>query len=425
MQKNVLYDLQLSMVDDYVDGKFLFTVDSNVNVATFTLNGLAKLHPDWNFYVLVPFMSKIVPQEGKSSIRDYFPDELEKNIYSLEYEYYGYPFLDRMHFDIKSLDRTLEINGDIGINMDLLLLNDPTKVLAYKTYFYNRQKKFIPIISRNHWVSGRADRKVPEEIDFFMRQLEGCLYGTYSTFNSQFAKSLFLDNAKEFLNAKKIKEMSSKCFGFETVDLAKMLKHKEVRTSELVKEKYDKFTILWAHRLSYYTNYEKVFDLLNELYQKRQDFQTIVPDPGNKFTQEELHKRWPHIKILDKTNWTHEKYLDECWKSSAVIGWHSYPATWGGLSAVEPMCCGAIPILYNDYAYKEMFYRKPTSIVNKIFFKTGEGMLKNIEYLIDNALDREILSELTVKFVTEELSMNKYILMLDRIIINALNIHET
>jgi len=403
------------MVDNYNDGKFLFTVDSNVNVATFTLNGLAELHPDWDFYVLVPGLHKIVYQKDKINIRDYFPDKLEKNIHLKEYRYYGFPFLDRMQFDIPSLDI---INLP---KIDLMLLNDPTKVLSYKTYLYNRQKTFVPIISRNHWVSGKSDRKVPEEVDFFLRQLEGSIYGTYSTFNSQFAKKLFLENAKEFLNDDKIAEIEKKCFGFETADMKKLLKHKETMTSEVAEKKHDKFTILWAHRLSYYTNFEKVFDLLNVLYNRRQDFQTIASDPGNKFTQEELHKRWPHIKILDKTNWTHEKYLTECWKASAVIGWHSYPATWGGLSAVEPMCCGAVPILYDDYAYKEMFYSKPIEIINKIFFKNGEEMLRNIEHLIDDASDREMLSELTVKFVTEELSMTNYISKLDTLINKALN----
>jgi hypothetical protein len=410
--KNVLYDLQLSMVDDYNDGKFIFTEDSNVNVAVFTLNGLARLHPTWNFYLMIPFFNKIkerFDRNGKKleNIEDYFTDKLEKNIQLVLYDYYGFPFLDRMHFNVKCLDYMT----DLLPKMDLLLLNDPTKVLAYKSFFYNKQKQFLPIISRNHWVSGKADRKVPEEIDFFLRQLEGSIYGTYSTFNSQYAKRLFLENAEEFLNKEKIAEIEKKCFGFDTVDAKKLDKYE-------TKERFEKFTILWGHRLSYYTGWKETFDALLEVWNKRQDFQVIATDQGNKTTQKELHRKYPFVVELFKERWTHENYMNLCWKADLVIGNHKYPATWGGLSITEPMCCGAIPLLHDDHAYPEMFYYDRHK--DTCFFKDEQDMIRKLEIIMNDKVSKELLSNDAKEFARKELSMNNYIAKLDCLINKAI-----
>lgn len=393
---NILFDLQLSVLDSLDDGKFLFTPDSNVNVATFTLKGLCELLPDATFYVLAPSPEKTV--HGLE-----FTDKLDASrVKVLAYDYFGNPFMDRMNFDARSINKALNL---ANVKFDLVYTNDPCKVLPYKTLFYYRQKSFIPVISRNHWVSGITDRKVPEQIDFVMRQVEGARYGDWMTFNSKYAIELFKENAKEFYNFATIEGIEGKLEAFETVDVDKVDMYR-------TEQKPSKFTILWGHRLSYYTGWEETFNWLLEYWEKNKEWQMICPDPGNKFTQEELHKRWPFIKPIDKSSWTHEKYLTLCWMSDVVLGNHNYPATWGGLSMTEPMAARTVPVMPNRHSYKEMFYRSTPDEIYMYekftFFENKEDFLKCIEFWHSHPDALEHQKSLARKFCKEELSMKKF-----------------
>src|SRR3990167_4842622 len=144
---NILFDLQLSVVDSLDDGRFLFTTDSNANVACYTINGLLEKNPGWKVFLLVP--------PAKSTTKGLtFPDKLSERVVLVNYEYFGNPFMDRMTFLTRSLSKIKE-------QIDIVYTNDPTKVLNYKTYFFYKQDKIIPVICRNHWVTGKANRKVP------------------------------------------------------------------------------------------------------------------------------------------------------------------------------------------------------------------------------------------------------------------------
>lgn len=380
---NILYDLQLSALDSLEDGRFLFTPDSNVNVATFTVNGLLEKNPNWHVYLLVP------PKE-KTAGGLIFPSELSDRVTKIEYDYFGNPFMDRMTFLPRSLPK----------NIDIVYTNDPCKVLAYKTYYYYALKKIIPVICRNHWVTGKTDRKVPEQIDFITRQVEGVIKGDWMTFNSLFAANIFLENASEFFSEETVSSLVDKMACFETVDVKKVDRH---RTT---KRLCDEFLILWAHRLSYYTGWEKTFVALLQVWEKRKDFRVLIPDPGNKFTQKELKERYPFMLEIDKKSWTHEKYLEACWASDIVLGNHQYPATWGGLAITEPMAACTVPIMPNRWAYNEMYWMN----AKNIFFEDEKEMVELVEHYID--LPKEILDkkkERSRKFCLERLSMKKYI----------------
>jgi len=396
---NVLYDLQLSMLNSLEDGEFLFTPDSNTNVATFTIKNILKNHNDIIFLILVPTPKKIAGMNASDKIskvlKKFTEDlsEFKNRIVLLPYDYFGNPFVDRMTFDSREISKVIK-----DYSIDLVFTNDPCKVLSYKTLLYYKQKKIFPVICRNHWVSGKLDRKVPEEIDFFIRQFEGAIYSESISFNSNYAIELFLSNAKEFFNNEVIEKVRKKCIAVETVDIGKIDKYK-------TDKKFDKFTISWMHRLSYYTNYENVFNAYSELYKKRKDFQMIVSDPGNKFSQDSLKKRWPFIKKINKKTWTHEKYLETCWMSDMTIGYHSYPATWGGLSITEQMAAETIPLMYNKYCYPEMFY---PIFYDYVLFEDYYQMLEKTEKIIDNEIIKKQLKLTSRNFAIEKLSMNKY-----------------
>lgn len=394
----VLMDLQLSSLEN---GKFLITPDSNVNVALFTIkNMLLKFPGKYFFILLVPRRSSI--KDGKSFqelATDSFFKELNTDITYLEHDYFKNPFVDRMTFSSFSLDD--EFYKEEMRRVDVVYTNDPCKVLSYKTYFYYLLNKMIPVISRNHWVSGKLDRKVPEEIDFFMRQVEGANVGNSMSFNSKFAVDFFLENCKEYFNEDFIDSLVKKLKYFDTVDARKV-------DSFANNGRFEKFTILWAHRLSYYTGWKETLDALLKLWSRRQDFQVIVPDPGNKMTQEKLKEEYPFIKKVNKEEWTHEKYLETCWKCDVVLGNHKYPATWGGLAITEPMVALTCPILPKRHSYPEMFYDR-----KDCFFVDEDDMIKKIEKFMDDPATLIVRKAEARKFCLLNLSMRSFVEKID------------
>ncbi|MBI2020108.1 glycosyltransferase [Candidatus Daviesbacteria bacterium] len=383
---NLLYDLQLSVLDSLDDGNFIMTTDSNVNVATVLIKNLLNLSNNIKIYVLVPPKSKIL------NFKNYLLSDIQSsNLDFIEYKYYGNPFVDRMSFFSRDLIQSLK-----NLKVDIVYTNDPCKVLGYKTVLYSLLSKPVPVMSRNHWVTGKTDYKVPQYIDFALRQCEGALYSDNATFNSKFAVDSFLYNAEQYLNKETIESLSKKLDHIECVDIDKI---DQYRTDE----KFDEFTMIFANRLSYYTGWKETLDAINRLWKRRKDFQVIVPDPGNKFKQEDLFSEYNFIKTVNKDTWTHEDYIKTCWKVDACIGNHKYPATWGGLAITEPMAAYSIPIIPKRHAYLEMFDSDSHS-----FFTDENDLIRAIEFYLDN---REILEKDKLRaraFCEKNLSPQKF-----------------
>lgn len=411
---NILYDLQLSVLTSLDDGDFIFETDSNVNVARFTIKGLLRKDKNIKFFVLVPAIEKIKAyKEGKITHIADFMKELkdEDRVTFVTYPYYGNPFVDRMSFNPRALKTALEKTCyNSGGKIDVVYTNDPNKVMAYKTFFYQQQNEFLPIISRNHWVTGKMHRKVPSEIDFIIRQIEGALNSEYSTFNSKAAIEMLLENSKEHFNddVRDLLKKKSKCM--ETVDIEKIDSLREDKKSSI-------FTILWGHRLSYYTGWEETFEVLNSMYNKDIVFQLIAPDPGNKFRQLELKAKYPFLKTINKESWTHEDYIKICWKADLAIGNHNIPTTWGGLALTEPMAALTVPIMPKKDGYLEMFYDDQDA--QNVFFEDKQGLENLIEMYIN---DESLLNRMKAKarrFCEEELSMKRYINSIHDLIVKA------
>jgi hypothetical protein len=385
--KKILYDLQLSVIDK--EGKFIFETDSNCNAADFTIRGLLDKNPDWEFYLLIP-PSDMIVNRG-----EFFKDS---RIHLLEYAYFNNPFVDRMSLNAQSLAKTLE-----GIHIDMVYTNDPQKVLPYKTFFYWKQNEFVKIITRCHWVTGKIHRKVPEEIDFVIRQTEGVLYSEYATFNSNAAIEMFLVNAIEHFNGNVIEKLRDKCIAIETVDVEKVDKYKVDEGHKIVR-------FLFAHRLSFYTGWEEVLSVLDEIHGKGYKFELYMPDPGNKKDQHELAAKHPYLVPIDKKGWTHEDYLELCWKCDVAIGNHNIPTSWGGLALTEPMSAFCAPAMPNKDGYKEMFFQED------VFFNNRDEMRELLmRYILDSSfLGREKL--LARVFCDQKLSMEKYISKINDIV---------
>ena len=414
MKLNLIYDLQLSVLTHLRDGKYIFSTDSNVDVASFIIRGLIARHPDWHIYLVLPLPEQFADDRD---IQDQFHGELPwDNITFLNVRHFGNPFMERLSFSPADLAESLVYNGDPII--DVVYTNDPCKVLAYKSFFHYRQMEksegghvdvaTMPVITRVHWVTGRADRKVPEALDFFIRQFEGVLASDWATFNSWFAVSLFLENAQEFFHANAIERVRVKCEGLETVDVEKMDRYHNETLGTQNRARYlepELPIILWAHRLSYYTGWDQTFDTLSRLWLGGfRSFRVVATDPGNKVQQVDLAARFPFIIPLDKQHWTIADYVQLCWDADLVIGNHQHPSIWGGLAITEPMAARTAPLLPKRHSYPEMFYDDP-----HVFYQSDDALAFQTKAILTTPLLRQQLGILARQFCTERLSMIRFI----------------
>ncbi len=393
----MLYDLQLSVVDGYRDGRFLFHTDSNVDVASTALRGIAKIRPDWELVVPVPPLDQIV--DGRRN----FHGDLPANVKLVTQEAFGDPFVGRQSFDARSL--LWGLDHAQATDVDYVYTNDPCRALAYKTFFHRVTGRFVPVASRWHWVTGRADRKVPEPVDFAVSQGEGAIVSDVCYFDSRYAVEEFLGNMHEHFNYGTIDAVAEKCKTGVAVDVDKIDAvhpgHAPVDPSLL---------ILWAHRLSYYTGWEQVFDALAQLWNRRPgSFRVIATDPGGKHDQRELARRWPFIEPLEKNGYPYlgvNDYLRLCWRASVVIGNHTVPAIWGGLALTEPMAAWTAPLMPNRWAYREMC---TDEMAPHVLFEDMPDMIRKLERLIDDPPLRNELGFRAWKFCRDQLSPARYV----------------
>jgi len=398
----ILYDLQLSVVDSYRDGKFLFETDSNVDVASTVLRGIARLRPGWEVVVPVP--------PGDRIVRGYpaFHGDLPASVKLVEQDMFGDPFVGRHSFDARSLLRALDERGLTDV--DYVYTNDPCRALAYKTFFHRVTGKMVPVASRWHWVTGRADRKVPEPLDFVVSQGEGALVSDVCYFDSKFAVDQFLYNLGEHFNQEAVGSIRPKCRTGVAVDVDKMDSEMPMfATYRDQRPLWKYFVIAWCHRLSYYTGWEQVFDALLKLWERRQDFRVVVTDPGNKYPdQAALAARWPFIDPIDKaaSGWDLKDYLRLCWRADAVIGNHQVPAIWGGLAITEPMAAFTAPLMPDRDAYREMCFEETRE---HVLWRDYDDMLRKLEALMDSPELLDRVKAEARKFCVDALSPERYV----------------
>jgi hypothetical protein len=260
-------------------------------------------------------------------------------------------FFSRFEFRSKAMKKCIE-----KIQPDIIFCNDPCQVGGLRAVLSNLGFD-IPIVSYNHWMDNEFDRKVPVYMTYYYRQVEGAIKSDLCCFNSDFAIDLFNRGVHcEFQN-----QIASK-ITFKSLKVPPPLDFSQFRP----KKKFDKFTIIFSHRISslpyYWTNWTRFLDLLVD---SESDFDVIVTDPSGKLTDADKHKYYdmfPRIKNIGCLSY--EAYLDKLAKSHMAVGLFAHKGMWS-ISLAEAIASKCATIIPNHSGYKELVPKNYLGLVDE------------------------------------------------------------
>lgn len=323
--------------------------DSGWHVQRNVIQEILKKRNDYHFFLTVPYnqLSKVVSLS--SPLLTFMP-----------YHYSGGAG-NKYHFDSVQLWKLMDMrhkDWDFVINNEAILGNHFLNMFCYRSHFD------IPIVNYVHWVNTTKDM-THQQMDM-LNSISWC-YNTYC--NSKYGRELILkevDNIYSDVVAEKIKNnLHILNVGFNDKE---MLEYK-------VKDKFDKVTLIFNHRVSQYTGFSSLLKQCKKIYDNGTDFQLIFTNPATPMARGSL-KKYPFVTTYDEPL-SYPDYIRLLWKSDICFGLHNGQNQWS-IAFLEALYCDNIPITTNDIFYKEMLDRKTHQLEDLGF------VIENIDSIREN-----------------------------------------
>ncbi|MCB9447947.1 MAG: DUF3524 domain-containing protein [Flavobacteriales bacterium] len=261
----------------------------------------------------------------------------------------------RMHGGAVTLARRMQ---ETGFNPDLILSTDMLDLSLFAA-LTREQTAHIPLVLYMHenqltypWSPGDPDVKAKRDMHYAFINFSSVLAADRVLFNSPYHKQSFLDELPAFLKSFPdhqeliaIPDVVGKCRVLELgLDLKRFDDHRC--------GKADIPTVLWNHRWEYDKNPESFFRVLFALADEGMDFRLMVM--GETFPDSPAIFEEARLRLEDRIDhWGYAEhfstYATALWKS------HVAPVTsvqdFFGISAVEAMYCGCLPLVPNRLAF--------------------------------------------------------------------------
>jgi len=334
MRKRILWIPQLATIDKQTN-KVIINADSNITI----LNGMIEnLSDDFSFAV-------IMPQECYCNVNYHEAISDKAKIFSKK----GMPvnsFSLRYDFDFNEMiDFINHINPDVIVNNTSTL----TKNIKAVIYYLRSEAKLVNFM---HFLDHPLENKVPNEVSYFIRQLEGIVCSDLPVFQSYTVKSKALDSLASYITHDEIFR-SKKLWDLEYDVWNATYSQKEVDSYEAVKP--EKKRIIFPNRLSStnYSNHLRFFEAIRNISETRDDFEVVVNNPTKYMTYEEIGKLCPNLKVLNDGNLLDRQQYFEALKSSDIGVALFTQEGHGGVSSKQFQAAGCLPVypMVNEYAY--------------------------------------------------------------------------
>jgi len=308
--------------------------DSGFHVQKSVIKEILKKRNDYHFYLTVPY-------ERLGDVKQIESDRLTL----MPYHYSGGSG-HKYHFDTNELWDLMDMWHK---DWDLVLCNEVILGTHFKNMFCYKSHFDIPIVNYIHWVNTTADI-TPQQWDMFTS-----IYWCHRTYcNSEYGKHLVtkeLDGIFKESTSNVIKNrLGVLNVGFDEEELDRY------RT----KDKFDKVTLVFNHRISQYTGYDKLLQKCKQIYDGGfKDFQLIFTNPSVSLTRVNLTK-YPFLKVCDEVL-SRQDYIRLLWKSDICFGLHSGQNQWS-IAFLEALYCNNIPITTNGIFFNEMLSSKTNTL---------------------------------------------------------------
>ena len=252
------------------------------------------------------------------------------NTEQLMWELPTYPPAMRSHFDVTKFKKLMGHDRDF----DLVMSHLPEHTHQLVNTLYNLTHHTPKVIGYAHWFD--FDHVCVWAKDSFKQNICGLLEMEKCYINTQTQKNMVLEQARDHFNLQTIHQLDE----ILTVQYLGVMEEDIVRDMSVNIDN----TIVFNHRPDAYKHYKEFIQLMDLLWEERQDFKVWVPLLGGKpdrpyLTNEELDKEGYYDKLKEcSVGFSHkQKYL----------GW--------SVATTDGMMNGCPYIMYDGEYYHELF----------------------------------------------------------------------
>ena len=341
--------------------------DSYIQVRKKQIKLLNNIRDDLWFYLILPCP---VPSLNFDNVTQY------------HVELPTYPPTMRSHFDVKKIQKML--NG--SLDFDLIMSHLPEHTHQLVNTLYNVTHHIPSVFGYSHWTDVKQVVAWPK--DSFLQNITGLLEYDRCYLNTEYQKSLILNQAKETFNDKIIQRLDK----ILTVQHLGVDKDDIVDNINTTPEKI----IVFNHRPDTYKHFKEFISVTDKLWEMRKDFKVWIPllDKPNR----------EYVTTVKGDKEFYYKELQKCY-----VGF-SPKQTYGGWSVAttDGMMNGVPYIMYDDLYYHELYKNGEFFQTDNIAVQTLNNYLDKQEFRNEEA--QRALSWIRKKLIYKDkiIEMNNY-----------------
>ena len=284
-------------------------------------------------------------------------DNTEQRIIKLP----SYPNSMRTHFDYFQLTEVLDLNNN---DFDIVYSHLPEHTIALKNLIYNSSNCKPIFVGYCHWWEFKESTFY--DATFIKQNILGILEMDECGVNTSSQKEKVLDVASEFLNDEMISKLDNiltpHLLGCEVPKLS----------DKSFKSKYP--IIVWNHRVHTYKGWDMFRDVVNELWEIRQDFRVWISFQKDNYSQRSSINQ----DMLDETICLdRDDYYKKLSQSSFGVACNSKFMGWN-VSACDGLSVGLPYLFYDSPNYREL------ASDGGLYFKSRNELKSHMITLLEN-----------------------------------------
>lgn len=275
----------------------------------------------------------------------------------------------RYDFDMDGVGRALDIawhKNDLSKRYTHVYINDPMLLRHFRAMFYLNGGYLPKFVVHSHFIDNPEDPKFPTEISLWMGQVEAAVKADYNFWQCESSMNVFFDSMskeyKENICTSVYKKSMPWDDGYSRDEITSPVSDAALRFGrlELHHRLKNKVVIFVPNRVggrgrsSDYTNCGKfLFEIVPELWKKRQDFVVIAGNPSQKFSNSELAELCPALINVVPDALRRDEYKTVASMSDIAVGLYTHD-TYGGTAARECIELDCLPFWTKNFEYSRI-----------------------------------------------------------------------
>lgn len=284
--------------------------NSKLNVLIYPMLSVGNTNADSNYIIIKQVCNELVKTGRYNFIlildenRPYTKDDLSSAVKIIKIPFPSAKKHQVIHFNTNILR---QIIGKYAID---LVWNNVVEQGHHFKYFQDTivEKHRYKVFNYHHYVIHRSLERLTNYIPcthIMLDQLIGSLATDVNYFHTKYCYDMLMEEANDVLLPAQIEKIQAKSiinlggYGHEIVS----------------KDKYEKFTFVYNHRLDGYKNWKKTFQIFDDLHAEGLDFQVVLT-AGDKDNINTINKK-PYTIVKSFTK--HQDYITELSKCHANV----------------------------------------------------------------------------------------------------------